>query len=179
MTGYELGLFDATWLLDTIESGGGQLRGTDVLAEGLRKEDLSAWVQRIHESGDGTPRGLLAALGWESVVSKTSNEVLIAVLDALAAKVGLALGTERESAAGALAATGAPQQMSESVPPLVDDAGWGRLGQSTAPQPDASIDVEVDDSNATEVVFSGLAKGKLLRPEPSAPPSAGERQRSR
>lgn len=156
VTGYELGLFDARWLLETIESGQGKLRGTDVLAEGLGKEDLTAWVRRIHESGDGTPRGMLAALGWESVVSKTSNEVLIALLDALAVKIGLVKAA--------------------SVPPSVDEAEWGR--QSTPPQQGAPTDVEVDDSSATEV-FSGLAKGKLLRPEPAQPPKARERQGSR
>ena len=174
VTGYELGLFDAAWLLRTIESDGGKLRGTEVLAEGLGKEDLTAWVRRVHESGDGTPRGLLAALGWEIVVSKTSNEVLIAVLDALAAKVGLVkpseegtLGTDREG-----------HEASESVPPSVDDAEWGRSGQSTPPQQGTSTEVEVDDSSATEV-FSGPAKGRLLRPEPEAPSKARERQGSR
>jgi hypothetical protein len=187
VTGYELGLFDAAWLLDTIVSGRGELRGTDVLAEGLSKADLTAWMRRVHESHDGTPRGLLAALGWESVVSRTSNEVLVAVLDALAAKVGLVgpseaatgaegtPGTEKQSAAAASPAASIPQA-SESVLPSADDAEWGALGQSTAPPQGDSTDVEVDDSSATEI-FSVPAKGK--RPESVMPPSARERQKAR
>jgi hypothetical protein len=185
VTAYELGLLDAKWLLDTIEAGGGKLRGTDVLAEGLSKAELTAWVRGVHESGDGTPGGLLAALGWDSVVARTSNEVLIAVLDALAAKVGLVKPSEAmtESTSGTEKATAAApaavgvQQASDSVPPAVDDGGWGPLGQSTAPPQDNPTHVEVDDNSATEV-FTGLARGKL-RPESVAPPSARERQKSR
>lgn len=185
VTGYELGLFDATWLLSTIESDGGKLRGTDVLAEGLGKEDLAAWVRRVHESGDGTPRGLLAALGWESVVSKTSSPVLVAVLDALAVKVGLvkpceaSMQTEKDTQEAAPAAASARPQVFESVPPFVDEAGWGRPGQSAPPQHGTSTDLdEVDDASETEV-FSGLAKGKVLRPDPIAPPKAREPKGSR
>jgi hypothetical protein len=88
-TAYELYLFDGRWFLDTIQAKGGSLKGTDVLAEGLGKDDLSAWVKRIAESGDGTPKGIVAALGWEKIVAKTSNEVLTSVLDAIVTKVGL------------------------------------------------------------------------------------------
>ena len=88
-TAYELLLFDAKWFLDTIESRGGKLRGTDVLADGLTKDDLTEWMRRVHESGDGSPKGLLTAIGWDKVVAKTANEVLIAVLDAMVGKVAL------------------------------------------------------------------------------------------
>jgi hypothetical protein len=96
-TAYELYLFDARWFLDTIQAKGGSIRGTDVLADGLEKADLSAWVRRIHETGDGTPKGLVSALGWDKIVAKTANEVLIAVLDAMVAKVGLVVGAKIES----------------------------------------------------------------------------------
>jgi hypothetical protein len=89
-SGYELGLFDAEWFLDTLRSHQGKLRGTDVLSEGLTKADLTEWVRRIHESGDGSPKGLLAALGWDQIVAKTTDEVLIAVVDVMAVKVSLA-----------------------------------------------------------------------------------------
>ena len=56
-TAYELYLFDARWFLDTIQAKGGAIKGTDVLADGLEKADLTAWVRRIHETGDGTPEG--------------------------------------------------------------------------------------------------------------------------
>ncbi len=93
-SGYELGLFDAEWFLGTLRSHEGKLRGTDVLSEGLTKADLTEWVRRIHESADGSPKGLLAALGWDQIVAKTADEVLIAVLDVMAAKVALAGASE-------------------------------------------------------------------------------------
>ncbi len=43
---YELELFDAAWFLDTLRGRGGKLRGTDVLAEGLTKADLTEWARR-------------------------------------------------------------------------------------------------------------------------------------
>jgi hypothetical protein len=96
-TAYELYLFDARWFLDTLQAKGGAIKGTDVLADGLEKADLTAWVRRIHETGDGTPKGLVAALGWDKIVAKTANEVLVAVLDAMVAKVGLVVANKVES----------------------------------------------------------------------------------
>jgi hypothetical protein len=95
-SGYELGLFDAKWFFETIESPGGKLKGTDVVSEGLTKAELTEWVRKVHASGDGSPKGLLAALGWERVVGKTPNEVLIKVLDAVAAKVKLVEASKPE-----------------------------------------------------------------------------------
>lgn len=96
-TAYELYLFDARWFLDTLQGRSGSLKGTDVLSEGLTKEELTAWVRRIHETGDGSPKGLVAAIGWDKIVGKTTNDVLTAVIDAMVAKVGLVLGASRES----------------------------------------------------------------------------------
>ncbi len=86
---YELELFDAGWFLDTLRGRGGKLRGTDVLAEGLTKSDLTEWVRRVHEGGDGSPKGIVAALGWDQIVAKTEDDVLVAVFDAMAIKVSL------------------------------------------------------------------------------------------
>jgi hypothetical protein len=88
-TAYELALFDAKWFFDTIEGPGGKLRGTDVVSEGLTKAELTEWVRKIHASGDGSPKGMLAAIGWDRVVGKTPNDVLVKVLDAFAIKVKL------------------------------------------------------------------------------------------
>lgn len=88
-TAFDLGLFDARWFLDTIEGRGGQLKGTDVLSDGLTKADLTDWVKKIHQTGDGTPKGILLGLGWEKIVAQTANDTLIAVLDAFAQKSGL------------------------------------------------------------------------------------------
>jgi hypothetical protein len=105
VTAYELALFDAKWFLDTIEAGGGKLRGTDVLADGLNKDELTGWMRAVHASGDGSPRGLIAALGWPKIVSNTRNEVLIAALDALSTKVGLVQPATATPAATATAAS--------------------------------------------------------------------------
>src|SRR3984893_11606600 len=82
-TAYELYLFDARWFLDTISSKGGAIKGTDVLADGLSKEELTHWIHRIHETGDGTPKGVVASLGWDKIAAKTADDVLVAVLDAM------------------------------------------------------------------------------------------------
>jgi hypothetical protein len=94
-TAYELGLFDAKWFFDTIEGPGGKLKGTDVVSEGLTKAELTEWVRKIHASGDGSPKGLLATVGWDRIVGKTPNDVLIRVLDSFAQKVQLAPPTPK------------------------------------------------------------------------------------
>jgi len=85
-TAYDLALFDARWFFDVLESGGGKLHGTDVLVEGMSKTELADWIKKIHESGDGSPKGLLGALGWSTLVSKTSNAVLLSAIDSFAQK---------------------------------------------------------------------------------------------
>lgn len=87
---HDLGLFDAAWFLGAVEARGGAARGVAALAQALAKEDLVRWIGNVHASGDGSPAGLVAALGWETIVTTTSDEVLLRVLDALAAKLGLA-----------------------------------------------------------------------------------------
>jgi len=91
-TAYELYLFDARWFLETLHAKDDSVQGTDVLAAGLSKEELTRWVHRVHETGDGTPKGLIAALGWDKIVEKTSNDTLLSALDSMAAKVGLGSG---------------------------------------------------------------------------------------
>jgi hypothetical protein len=89
-TAHALGLFDAKWFWDTVARGA--LRGTDAIAEGLSKTELTEWLRAVHTSGDGTPAGLLAAIGWERLLARTPNDVLTAVIDALSAKIGLTGG---------------------------------------------------------------------------------------
>ena len=88
-TAYELSLFDAKWFFENLEGPGGKLKGTDVVSEGLTKAELTEWVRKIHATGDGSPKGLLATLGWDRIVGKTPNDVLIKVLDAFAEKAKL------------------------------------------------------------------------------------------
>jgi hypothetical protein len=126
-TAYELYLFDARWFFDNLQAKGGALKGTDVLADGLNKEELTHWIRRVHETGDGTPKGLVAALGWTKIVEKTHNEVLLAVLDAMAAKVGLGAGTT------------APKQDKEAVVDVVP-------AKAALPSnPEETVDVVVDE----------------------------------
>jgi hypothetical protein len=84
---YDLGLFDAKWFLEVIENG--RAKGTDVLVDGLSKAELGRWLRRVHESGDGSPKGLLAALGWTTLVDHTSDLVLLRVIDGFAQARGL------------------------------------------------------------------------------------------
>ena len=86
-TAYEVELFDAKWFWDTLASGA--LRGTDALAEHLSKAELTEWLRTVHASGNGTPTGLLVAIGWTRILDRAPNEVLLPVVDALAAKIGL------------------------------------------------------------------------------------------
>ncbi|HVH40727.1 MAG TPA: hypothetical protein VM925_00235 [Labilithrix sp.] len=87
--GRELGLFDDRWFLVNVDGRGGKLKGTDTLCDTLSKDQIVAWLRKVHESGDGSPAGLIQALGWETVLSKTSQEALLFALDALAKKIGL------------------------------------------------------------------------------------------
>ncbi len=89
-TARELGLFDDKWFLENVEGRGGRLKGTDTIADTLSKEQIVAWIRGVHASGDGSPAGLVAALGWETILTKTAQEALLFALDALARKIGLA-----------------------------------------------------------------------------------------
>jgi hypothetical protein len=172
LTAYELALFDAKWFLDTIESG--KLRGTDVLADGLNKDELTAWMRKVHASGDGSPRGLIAALAWPKIVSNTRNEILVAALDALATKAGLSKTATAATAATTAAASPVPapaaspattsavvsppvaevttsiaaalaQAAERSIaPPPIDDGAWGKTGQTVLPPTPPPADDEVD-----------------------------------
>jgi hypothetical protein len=183
-TAYELYLFDARWFLDSLQTRGGSLRGTDVLAEGLSKEDLTAWIHRIHEGADGSPKGIVAALGWDKIVARTADEVLIGVLDAVVAKVGLVPGSARDSKIDALK-PGAP--LSEKPP--ADDA-WGTPSLPPTPPPvddaapgsEAAIQVLIEDELAAASVGSPDAKPEeppkpAFRPAAERPPGVRPGQR--
>jgi hypothetical protein len=115
-TGYDLGLFDAEWFLHTVASKDGRSRGTDLLAEGLSKADLTEWLRAIYTTADGSPRGIVAALGWDQIVSKTADDVLVAVLDAIAGKVGLKEDAKSKHADAAPVAAAAPVASPAAAP---------------------------------------------------------------
>jgi hypothetical protein len=110
--GFAVGLYDASWFLGSLESRGGRLRGTDVIADALTKADLTDWLRAVHLSGDGSPRGLVNALGWESIVSKLPDETLLGVIDAMAARAGLSTGDAASLASGETGAASGPTRTS-------------------------------------------------------------------
>jgi hypothetical protein len=88
-TARQLGLFEDRWFLDNLEARGGRLKGTDALCDTLSKEQIVAWLRALHAGGDGSAAGVVAALGWETILAKASQEALLFALDALAKKIGL------------------------------------------------------------------------------------------
>jgi hypothetical protein len=188
-TAYELYLFDARWFLDTLHSKGGALKGTDVLADGLTKDELTQWIHRIHEAADGTPKGLVAALGWDKIVAKTPNDVLVGVLDAMVTKVGLVVSALSGRDSTPRLPDAKPELKSEAVPfitappagstteaenpdkletvhptdkpPPADDASWSAV----PPPPDAGA---APSEEAIHVVL----EEDLLMTDQASPPVA-------
>jgi hypothetical protein len=173
---YDLALFDARWFLETIQSKGGSLKGTDVLADSLNKDELVGWIKRIHESGDGTPKGLVTALGWEKIAAKTRDEALVAVLDAMVAKAGLvaakesgasaSIHPEKDRKSAADAASEAPSPGQDKLP---IDGSW----ESMRPTP--SSDTGPDEPEvrsaplSTEEAINIVLEDELIIPEASTP----------
>ncbi len=89
-TARELALIDDQWFLFNVQGRGGKLRGTDVLCDTLSKDQIVAWVRKLHEAGDGSPAGIVAAIGWETILAKTAQDALLFALDQFARKAGLA-----------------------------------------------------------------------------------------
>jgi len=86
----DLALFDDRWFLENVDGRGGKLKGTDTLCDTLSKDQIVSWIKATHFSGDATPAGLVLALGWDVVLSKTAQDALLFSLDSFARKVGLA-----------------------------------------------------------------------------------------
>lgn len=127
----DLGLFDDRWFLLNVDGRGGKLKGTDTLCDTLSKDQIIAWIRKVHESGDGSPAGLVAALGWETVLTKTSQEALLFALDAFAKKVGLVTAPtppeQRESDDEPVSDPGIP-----GFEPPGDGNVWSAQGGSSA-----------------------------------------------
>jgi hypothetical protein len=133
----DLALFDDRWYLQNVDGRGGKLKGTDTLCDTLSKDQIIAWIRKVHESGDGSPAGLIAALGWETVLAKTSQEALLFSLDAFAKKVGLVVvapATEMPAPTGDENAV-VPDMPATLDPPTI---GEGSDWQSAPPTPVAS-----------------------------------------
>ena len=153
-TGYELALFDAKWFWDTLElptasDPNAKKKGTEVVSAGLTKEDIIEWIKRVHVSGDGSPKGLLEAIGWEKIVAKTTNDALAALLDALALKIGLAKAPE-------------PKPEAEAKPSDTDEV------PKTDPPPPGEVELSVEVSTA----------GEIAAPPAPPPPAAPSTKKS-
>ncbi len=126
-TARELALIDDKWFLLNVQGRGGKLKGTDVLCDTLSKDQIVTWVRKLHEAGDGSPAGIVAAIGWDTVLAKTAQDALLFALDQFARKAGLApesaepksleapAGESKASAGGAAGAGGAAPSSSVSA----------------------------------------------------------------
>jgi hypothetical protein len=161
---YELGLFDAKWFFDSIEGPGGKLKGTDVISEGLTKAELTEWVRKIHASGDGSPKGMHAAIGWDRIVGKTPNDVLIRVIDSFAQKVQLVAPPP------AAVAAPAGRDKADTDAPFVDERPSTRI--TPVPPANPTDAAEQAILNAT---VGAAGSPRLPTPSPiSSPPTSGE-----
>lgn len=150
-TGRELGLFDDRWFLLNVEGRGGKLKGTDTICDTLSKDQIVAWMRKIYESGDGSPAGLVKAVGWETILSKTSQEALLFALDALAKKVGLvgcpADATEMASAAHDNVAV---PDFPKDLPPSLNEGAWqGASGDPVVEVRRGDVSTLADDTGVT------------------------------
>jgi hypothetical protein len=132
--GRELQLFDDRWFLENVEGRGGKLKGTDTLCDTLSKDQIIGWIRNVHRTGDGSPAGLVSALGWETVLAKTSQEALLFSLDALAKKIGLVSADERP---GVAVPDGIPADLEPpSIPSMssgvADQSLWSSTGTTAA-----------------------------------------------
>ncbi len=120
-TAREVGLIDDKWFLENIRGRGGKLQGTDVVCDTLSKDQIIAWVRKVHETGDASPAGLVGALGWETVLAKTAQDALLYALDQFARKALLAPEPAPESSKAAApppseATTGKHDKLAEVHP---------------------------------------------------------------
>lgn len=133
-TARDLALFDDRWFLLHVDGRGGKTTGTDTLCDTLSKDQIGTWMRKLHGSGDGSPAGLVSALGWEMVLAKTAQEALLFSLDAFASKVSLSLPH-----VAATAMPGAGEHV--SVPPIAPldapavEAPWADVSSINAPPP--------------------------------------------
>jgi hypothetical protein len=150
--GRELGLFDDRWFLLNVDGRGGKLKGTDTLCDTLSKDQIVAWIRKLHESGDGSPAGLVGALGWETALAKTSQEALLFALDAFAKKVGLvappAVGGSASTADPSLVG---PQAAATEMPKGDENVPVPEIPGLAPPR----IDVGVEGSGAVVEGVSG------------------------
>ncbi len=184
-TARELGLFDDRWFLENVDGRGGRLKGTDTICDTLSKDQIVAWMRNVHLGGDGTAAGIVAALGWETILAKTSQEALLFAVDALAKKIGLVAiePAVRGSEVPGIAIPDFPME-EKGVPadesaPVIDSSGTpgasGTSATSATSGTSGSPVPEAPDSSWPEIAAPGDMGYALTQPGGMAPvkPSYG------
>ncbi|HVH42762.1 MAG TPA: hypothetical protein VM925_10475 [Labilithrix sp.] len=170
----ELSLFDDRWFLEHLTLPAQRLQGTDVVCAALTKDQLVAWMNAVHASGDATPTGLVRALGWETILAKTAQDALALTLDSLARQIGLAprdVATAKPAQKLASESGGHPKAADRQkavipqVAPGVDPSKRPVHGGSVEPVPGVIIELE-----PPEGLPSNLAES--APPPPPAPISS-------
>ena len=173
-TARELGLIDDKWFLLNVQGRGGKLKGTDVLCDTLSKDQIVAWVRKLHEAGDGSPAGIIAAIGWDTVLAKTAQDALLFALDQFARKAGLALdalnspeskdaaktGESKASVGGAASSGGAAPPPSSAGSPPSQDPATGRHDKLAEAHPTVSAPSNAVAMAEAEALASAQAKAK-------------------
>jgi hypothetical protein len=161
-TARDFGLIDEKWFLENLQGRGGKLHGTDVLCDTLSKDQIIAWVRKLHETGDGSPAGLVGALGWETALAKTAQDALLHALDQFARKAGLAPepapNSERKTSAG--------------VPPPSQEATTGKHDKLAEAHPTVAVPGEVAALAAADAFAEAKARADAVPKRDSGLPVA-------
>jgi hypothetical protein len=167
----ELNLFDEKWFLENLDGRGGRLKGTDTIADTLSKEQIVGWIRGLHASGDGSPAGIVAAIGWETILTKTSQEALLFALDALARKIGLAkVATPAVEAAPVVAAPAERAVRGSEIPGIaipdfpMEEKGASDGGDDVPVEHDSLVPFEPTSSEWPEVATPGDMGYALAQP---------------
>jgi hypothetical protein len=130
-------------------------------------------MRNVHLGGDGSAAGIVAALGWETILAKTSQEALLFAVDALAKKIGLVAiePAVRGSEVPGIAIPDFPME-EKGVPP--DESAPVIGGAVTSAKPGSPIP-DAPDSSWPEIAAPGDMGYALAQPGGMAPvkPSYG------
>jgi hypothetical protein len=139
-TARELGLIDDAWFLLNLQGRGGKLKGTDVLCDTLSKDQIVAWLRKMHETGDGSPAGVIAAIGWPTVLAKTAQDALLFALDQFARKAGLVPAEPEVKAPAAASKAAATTTNAATTTSVATTTNAATLARPTADPPPPSAE---------------------------------------
>ncbi|MBS2019815.1 MAG: hypothetical protein JST00_43530 [Deltaproteobacteria bacterium] len=169
-TARELGLFDDKWFLENVDGRGGRLKGTDTLCDTLSKDQIVTWLRNLHASGDGSPAGIVAALGWDVILAKTAQEALLFAVDAFARKVNLVAKPSEKPAAPDM--TIRPDEVRGSEVPgiAIPDFPVEERGTDEAPASDRDAAAPPPESSWPEIASPGDMGYAIATGDPLAKP---------